>query len=172
MQNYSSADTLEDIYPSDAASIRNAQDAYRECVEATIDILKRRGITYVTKEDVSWLGFANGLEDVLESAVKQEIKNFDEIGFDVNIRGDDHVYFFDRMYAKLKEKPPQKTIKQILAENVSAGDLVKKAADRCEQKDIVGRNHQFDEVVKSVKGLHGLLRSPTNPETLKQMGKL
>lgn len=90
---------------ADMESVETAQAAYRECVIACIQIFKKRGITYLSKEDVSWLGFAMGIEDTLRDAVKVEIKNLEDEGVDLTIRGDDCDKFFAEQYTILKAKP-------------------------------------------------------------------
>src|SRR5690348_2047295 len=96
----------EDVLPTDAARLGKAQDAYRECVEACIAVFKKRGFTYLSKEDVSHLGFASGIEDVLADEVSSEISNIEDEGFTVSVRGDDHEAFFARMFALLKAEAP------------------------------------------------------------------
>lgn len=90
---------------ADMLAVENAQAAYRECVEACIQIFKKRGITCLTKNDVSKLGFATEIENTLYDAVKIEFKNLADDGFDVGIRGDDVNDFFAAQYAILKAKP-------------------------------------------------------------------
>lgn len=90
---------------ADMESVENAQAAYRECVAACIQIFKKREITYLSKNDVSRLGFASGIENTLFEAVKVEILNLEDEGVDLDIRGDDCDKFFAEQYAILKHKP-------------------------------------------------------------------
>lgn len=90
---------------ADMLAVENAQAAYRECVEACIQIFKKRGITCLTKNDVSKLGFASEIESTLYDAVRIEFKNLADDGVDVDIRGDDVNDFFAAQYAILKAKP-------------------------------------------------------------------
>ncbi len=97
--------SAEDVLPADHDSIMNARAAYEECVRACVQVFKKHGFTYLSKEDVSWLGFANSIESTLEECVKQEIKNFEERGIDMTVRPDNHQELFDGLYAELKAKP-------------------------------------------------------------------
>lgn len=98
------APPLEDISLADAKAVSNAQEAYRECVEACISIFKRRGITNLSASDLTHAGFAMGIEDVLEDSVRRSIEYFTDLGYDVTIRDDDHQAFFRRMSDMLKGK--------------------------------------------------------------------
>ncbi len=89
---------------TDMEAVENAQAAYRECVAACIQIFKKRGITYLSKSDVSRLGFSMQIEDTLRDAVKVELDNLEDEGVDVDIRGDDCDKFFAEQYAILKSK--------------------------------------------------------------------
>lgn len=92
----------EDVLPCDAEDVYSAQTAYREIVRFAVLTFKRLGITHLASEDISWLGFPMGLEDVLHEAVRPQLRNLEEAGFDIDIRGDDHRNFFEEMYATLK----------------------------------------------------------------------
>lgn len=94
-----------EVLPSDAHAVYAAQNAYRECVKACIGILRMHGFTYLDKQEISFSGFAFSLENALHDAVCTEIKNLEEEGFDLTVRGDDHKDFFDGQYKRLKEKP-------------------------------------------------------------------
>lgn len=87
---------------TDWASIRNAQAAYKECVEACVEIFKARGFSGMPKDEISHLGFANGIADALRGELTAEFANLEEE--DPSVRPDDHEMFFNRMYAKLKGK--------------------------------------------------------------------
>lgn len=100
----------KDMFPADFDAVRNAQEAYRECVRACIGILKNRCITSLSKEEISWLGVSSSLEDVLQSFVSDELANLNESGVCLNIRGDDHAQFFDEMYSLLKGKEKSRVI--------------------------------------------------------------
>ena len=102
--DYRNSADLVDILPADAKAIYNAMHAYRECAEAIAVILKRRGFTGLSREDVSWLGFAQSVEQTLEEQVKQNIKNFEDMGIEVTIRDDDHQKLFDDLFAYIKGK--------------------------------------------------------------------
>jgi hypothetical protein len=91
----------EDKNPLEAAAVYNAQEAYQECVEACIEVFRKRGIRKLDKQDVSWLGFASGIESVLESYVQSELNTLEEAGFSLTIHGDEHEEFSTRMLQRL-----------------------------------------------------------------------
>lgn len=97
----------EEQFPAEVKSIENVQMAYRECVEAIIHIMKRRGLTHYQRnvkgfgECIDRLSFT-GLSDFLEAGC-DDFSTLAEAGYDYSAEGDDHVAFFDRMHALLKQ---------------------------------------------------------------------
>lgn len=94
-----------EVMPSDWDSIMDAQLAFRECFRANVAILKRHGITYISKYDFE--DICSGVEAVLRDSVGAELRNLTEAGFDEeSIKGDYFPQFVDEQYAFLQSRSP------------------------------------------------------------------
>jgi hypothetical protein len=90
----------EEVLPSDAKDVYEAQDALRAIVRASVVILKDHGFKHISTDDLEASFY--GIEDTLGQIVGRQVDALQERGFDLSIRGDDFKGFIENQADVLK----------------------------------------------------------------------